>query len=144
MKKSIVVFSLLLLSLSAFSQSITDGTWYSPDKDARIKFFEASGKICGKIVWMKEPITKDGKPKVDKLNPDKSKRNVPIQGFVFLKGFEKDGKNQWDDGTIYDPQSGKTYSSSMELENPNKLNIRGYIGISLIGRTSTFTRATSK
>lgn len=144
MKKSILVFSLLLLSLSAFSQSITDGTWYSPDKDARIKFFEVSGKIYGKIVWMKEPNNKDGKPKVDNLNPDKSKRNVPLQGFVFLKSFEKDGKNQWDNGTIYDPQSGKTYSSSMELENPNKLSIRGYIGISLIGRTSTFTRATSK
>jgi uncharacterized protein (DUF2147 family) len=80
---------------------------------------------------------------VDKLNPEKSKRNVPLQDFVFLKGFEEDGKNEWDDGTIYDPQSGKTYSATMELVNKDKLNLRGYIGISLIGRTSIFTRATT-
>ncbi|MFT6205352.1 MAG: hypothetical protein ACJA1O_002969 [Spirosomataceae bacterium] len=142
MKNLITTCCILFLSLSAFSQALTDGTWYTADKDARVKFYETSEKVYGKIIWMKEP-TKDGKPKVDNLNPDKSKRNVPLQDFVFLKGFEKDGKNEWDDGTIYDPQSGKTYSSSMELENVNKLNVRGYIGISLIGRTSTFTRATS-
>jgi uncharacterized protein (DUF2147 family) len=141
MKNSILTCCILFLSLSAFSQALTDGTWYTADKDGKVKFFEKSGKIYGKLVWMKEPL-ENGKPKLDKLNPDKTQRNVPLQDFVFLKGFEEDGKNEWDDGEIYDPQSGKTYSATMELVNKDKLNLRGYIGISLIGRTSTFTRAT--
>jgi uncharacterized protein (DUF2147 family) len=142
MKSSILTCCILLLSLSVFSQALTDGTWYTADKDGRVKFFEKSGKVYGKLVWMKEPL-KNGKPKLDKLNPDKIQRNVPLQDLVFLKGFEEDGKNEWDDGEIYDPQSGKTYSATMELVSKDKLNLRGYIGISIIGRTSTFTRATS-
>ena len=62
-------------------------------------------------------------------------------GLVFLKGFEKDGENKWDDGEIYDPKNGKTYSSEMTLVSSKQLNVRGYIGISLIGRTSKFTKA---
>jgi uncharacterized protein (DUF2147 family) len=142
MKSSILTCCIFFLSLSAFSQAITDGTWYTADKDGRVKFFEKSGKVYGKLVWMQEPL-ENGKPKLDKLNPDKVQRNVPLQDFVFLKGFEEDGKNEWDDGEIYDPQSGKTYSATMELVSKDKLNLRGYIGISIIGRTSTFTRATS-
>jgi uncharacterized protein (DUF2147 family) len=58
-----------------------------------------------------------------------------------LKNFEKDGEKAWADGTIYDPKSGKTYSSNMKLVSPTQLDVRGYIGISLIGKTSKFTKA---
>lgn len=142
MKNITLLCCLIFTSFSVFSQGLTDGTWYTADKDGKVKFFEKSGKIYGKLVWMAEP-NKNGKPKIDELNPDKSKRNIPLQDLVFLRGFETDGKNKWDDGDIYDPQSGKTYSATMEMVSKDKLNLRGYIGISLIGRTSTFTRATS-
>jgi uncharacterized protein (DUF2147 family) len=57
-----------------------------------------------------------------------------------LSGFKFDGKI-WEDGTIYDPKNGKTYSCIIKSKGPNILDIRGYIGISIIGRTTTWTRA---
>jgi uncharacterized protein (DUF2147 family) len=62
-------------------------------------------------------------------------------GMVLMKDFEYDAKNVWDDGEIYDPKSGKTYSCKMTLIDPDRLEVRGYIGISLIGRTDNWTRA---
>ena len=59
---------------------------------------------------------------------------------VFLQGFEYDENNKWEDGTIYDPQSGKTYSSFMQMLNKNEIEVKGYIGISLIGRSQIWTR----
>jgi uncharacterized protein (DUF2147 family) len=60
---------------------------------------------------------------------------------VLMKDFEYDSKNVWDDGEIYDPKSGKTYSCKMTLTDPRRLEVRGYVGISLIGRTDVWTRA---
>jgi uncharacterized protein (DUF2147 family) len=62
-------------------------------------------------------------------------------GMVLMKDFEYDAKNVWDDGEIYDPKSGKTYSCKMTLTDPDHLEVRGYVGISLIGRTDKWTRA---
>ncbi|MGR3809995.1 DUF2147 domain-containing protein [Jiulongibacter sp. NS-SX5] len=139
MKKIAVIVALMAFSLGSYAQKITEGTWYNEEKTSRVQFYEQNGKLFGKIVWLKEP-TENGKPKVDKNNPKDALKSKPLMGLVFLKGFEKDGDNEWEDGTIYDPRNGKTYSSEMEMVSPDKLNVRGYIGISLIGRTSEFTR----
>ena len=64
----------------------------------------------------------------------------PLIGLVFLQGFEYDENNKWDDGTIYDPKSGKTYSSYMQMLNKNEIEVKGFIGISLIGRSQIWTR----
>ena len=66
-------------------------------------------------------------------------RTQAIVGLVILKGFEFTGK-AWEDGTIYDPKSGKTYSSTIKMKKPNELDSRGYVGISLLGRTTTWTK----
>jgi uncharacterized protein (DUF2147 family) len=58
-----------------------------------------------------------------------------------LKNFVFDGKDEWEDGTIYDPKNGKTYSCYIRYaEYPNLLKIRGYIGVSLLGRTTYWTK----
>ena len=95
--------------------------------------------MCGKIVWLKEPL-RNGKPKLDDNNPEEKLRSRPIQGMVFMKDFNYDENNKWDDGTIYDPKSGKTYSCYMKVLSKDKMEVKGYIGISLIGRTQTWTR----
>ncbi|MBS9525398.1 DUF2147 domain-containing protein [Litoribacter ruber] len=130
-----------LISHNAFSQSADDikGTWYNTEKDAKVEIFQEGDKYYGKIVWLKEP-EENGKPKVDKNNSDKSKRDRPIMGMRLLRDFEFDG-NAWEEGTIYDPKNGKTYSSIIKMKNPNTLEVRGYVGISLIGRTVEWTRA---
>ncbi len=138
-----VLFFLCAFSFSAWAQNNKNtpvGIWMNEDKEARFEIYNCeNNKLCGKLVWLKEP-TRNGKPKVDENNPDKNLQSRPLQGLVFLKGFEPVGSAKWDNGTIYDPKSGKTYSSYMKLNGPDKLEVKGYIGISLIGRSQNWTR----
>lgn len=140
MKNLCFLIGFLLVSFLTQAQDITSGTWYNDKKTAKIQFYEQGGKIFGKIVWLKEP-NENGKPRVDKNNPDAKLKTKPLLGLVFLKNFEKDGEKSWEDGTIYDPENGKTYSCKMTQTSSTTLDVRGYIGISLIGRTSKFTKA---
>ena len=80
----------------------------------------------------------NGKPLMDKNNPDQAKQGQPVLGLEILNGFEFD-KDEWNDGHIYDPESGKTYSCTLSLKDPHTLKVRGYIGISLLGRTEIWT-----
>ena len=93
----------------AFAQDALErNLWYNEEKTAKIQIYKATdGKFYGKVVWLKVPDA-DGKPKVDKNNPDKKKQNDPVLGLVLLKGFKKDGEKGYSDGTIYDPKNGKT------------------------------------
>ncbi|MFM7639839.1 MAG: DUF2147 domain-containing protein [Bacteroidota bacterium] len=121
-----------------------NGKWLNQEGTSHIQIFKATngsfaGKYYGKIVWLKEPL-KNGKPKVDDLNPNPAKRSVPLMNLQILKDFVYDADDkEWEDGTIYDPKNGKTYSCYMTLSG-NKLDVRGYVGISMIGRTSVWTR----
>ena len=151
MKKTAFALMSLVLMMLAFpvnSQGQTykstdiKGIWLNQDEDAKIEIFENGGKYYGKIVWLKTPIDPETqKPKVDKNNPNPSLRNRPTLGLEILKDFTFDGKDEWKDGTIYDPKSGKTYSCYMRMENKNKLKIRGFIGVSMLGRTTYWTRS---
>ncbi len=119
------------------------GIWLNEDKDAHIEIFMKGDKYFGKIVWIKDPIDEEtGKPKLDKHNPDPILKKRPSLGLELLTNFVFDD-DEWEDGDIYDPKSGKTYSCYMEFPdegNLNKLKIRGYVGISLLGRTTYWTR----
>jgi len=141
-KQGFFFLLLLVFTLTSLVQkeAVTPvGTWTNADKQAKFEIYECGSKLCGKIAWMQEP-TRNGKPKVDLNNPDESLKNRPIMGMVFMKNFEQDEKDKWDNGTIYDPQSGKTYSCYMKLLDKNKLEVKGYIGVSLIGRSQVWTR----
>jgi uncharacterized protein (DUF2147 family) len=114
--------------------------WYNEEKTAKVQIYKAvDGKFYGKVVWLKEP-NRDGKPKLDIHNSDKKRQCDPLMGMVVLKQFKKKDATHYEDGTIYDPKIGKTYTSKMELKN-GKLEVRGYIGISIIGRSATWTKA---
>lgn len=144
MKKVFKYFiaTILLISFShiAKAQHI-EGVWLNEEKEGKVEIYKHSdGKYYGKIVWLKEP-NKDGRPKLDANNKDEKLRNEPILGLVILKGFSKDG-DIYTGGTIYDPKNGKTYACKITPKDNNTLSIRGYIGISLIGRTTTWTRTT--
>jgi len=137
------MFGLLLFSTAALAQAKPDrleGLWYNDIKSAKVQITRGSdGKFYGKVVWLKEPL-KNGKPKVDELNQDPKLRTRPRLGLQLLNGFVKDGDDKYDDGTIYDPLNGKTYSCKITYKG-NTLDIRGYIGISLFGRTTVWSRA---
>jgi uncharacterized protein (DUF2147 family) len=145
-KKHFVRFALILLTVVAVgihAKAQTDkieGLWYNDVKSAKIQITkESNGKFYGKVVWLKEPL-KNGKPKVDEMNTDEKLRSRPRLGLPVLADFVKDGDNKYSGGTIYDPNNGKTYSCKMTYKGET-LDIRGYIGISLFGRTTTWSRA---
>jgi uncharacterized protein (DUF2147 family) len=83
-------------------------------------------------------------PKTDKNNPDPTLQNAPLKGYRMLKDFVYSGSDEWAEGSIYDPLNGSTYSCTIKMEDPNTLNIRGYIGVSALGRTDVWKRLAVK
>lgn len=123
------------------------GNWKNGEGTGVIQIYKTtSGHYAGKIVWLKEPIDPDtGKPKLDKRNPDESKRNTPTLGLVNMGSFSYNAEGkEWTDGFIYDPKTGKEYSCKMKLKNANALEVRGYIGLSIFGRTDNWSRQVRK
>lgn len=141
MRKLIFGTFFILLTFSFAAQVNSDiivGTWLTASGNAKVHITREGDKYNGKIVWLKNPTYEDGKPKIDKNNPDKNKQATPLMGLNLLKNFVFDD-DEWTDGTIYDPTNGKTYSCNIKYRD-GKLDLRGYIGISLIGRTQTWFR----
>jgi len=122
------------------------GPWKTDGGDSLLEFFKCGDKICGKITWLKAPNYIDrkdgpvGKTKVDRKNPNPALRNRPILGLEVMKGLTPKGANRWGNGACYDPETGKSYKCKMSLKSPKHLELRGYIGISLIGRDFSLTR----
>ncbi|MCB0700768.1 MAG: DUF2147 domain-containing protein [Chitinophagales bacterium] len=141
LKCLLILPMLMLVQNIVFAQEDPiEGVWFNEEKSAKIKIYRAKNqKFYGKIVWLERP-EEDGKPRVDKNNPDKSKRTEPINGLLILKGFVKDGDKEYEDGTIYDPKNGKTYSCIIK-HNGEELDVRGYVGFSWIGRTTVWSKA---
>lgn len=140
-KKSALIILMAIFSLSAWAQKADAilGTWSNPNGQDHILIFKRGDKFFGKLDWIKFPNDERGKPKTDKNNPDPALRSRPDLGLELLKDFTYDGDNVYSGGTVYDPKNGKTYSCKMTLEG-NSLKIRGYVGISLLGRSVIFTR----
>lgn len=139
-----ITFGFIVLFMSISSLSIAQGedaiigTWLNTEKDGRIEIYKSGNEFFGKIVWLQDP-NENGKPVVDSNNPDESLSSRPILGLPLLEGFTfEDGV--WEDGTIYDPKSGKTYSCVMKLKGDDTLEVRGYVGVSMFGRTVLWSR----
>jgi uncharacterized protein (DUF2147 family) len=134
------IFCFILLSFfSLFGKAqnkSTDivGNYMVPSKDGAIQIYESNGKYFGKII-----LNKDAS-KLDINNPDKEKQKRKVLGLTILNDFTFNGEDTWENGTIYDPKNGKTYSCKITRNTNGDLNIRGFIGFSLLGRTETFTK----
>jgi uncharacterized protein (DUF2147 family) len=141
---------LVLSQINLFAEQPGDailGIWHTTDDKSKVEIFKREKQYCAKIISLKEPNwpTNDkegmgGKPKNDRNNPDPKLRDRPIVGIQFMSNFVHAGKNRWTDGRIYDPEVGKTYKCNMTLVSTNKLEVRGYVGISLLGRTVEWMR----
>jgi uncharacterized protein (DUF2147 family) len=148
MKISIFVMTFLLTAATAFGAGTSDvtGYWKTEGGDSWLEIFRCGDAMCANVAWLKVPKYIDsqdgpvGKMKVDRKNPDPALRNRPILGLQVMKGFTAKDSRRWANGTCYNPQSGKTYKSKMYLASANRLEVRGFIGISLIGKTHILTR----
>lgn len=133
--------TMLFATSAIFAQSADAvmGKWLNKDGDAHIQIYKSGSSYDGKLIWLKNPKDEAGKAKVDVKNPSANLKTRPILGLQLLNNFTYDD-GTWEDGTIYDPKSGKTYSCKMTMNGNDKLNVRGYMGISLIGRTDVWSR----
>ena len=117
------------------------GVWRTEGGKSHVKIDDCGDKLCGKIVWLKEPLDDAGAPKTDHNNPDEGLRKRPIFGLPLLQGFsDGDEPNVWQGGTIYNPEDGETYKSVMTLLSADELKVRGYVGLPLFGKSQLWNR----
>lgn len=135
---ALIAFWLATTAVRATDAPSPIGFWKGDD--ATFEMYESDGKLSAKIVALRDPKTSEGKEKTDIHNPDPSKRSHPIIGLIFISGFAKKSDTHWENGTIYDPKSGNSYSCLMDLQGPDKIQVRGFVGIVSMGRNYIWTR----
>ena len=122
------------------------GRWLVDDKEAVVEIYPCAAAFCGRIAWLKEPLFPPdddggmaGKPKTDRNNPVAARRTDPILGSTVLRDLQFTGSG-WERGRLYDPETGTTYTCRARLTGASRLEIRGYLGFSVLGRTVVWTR----
>ena len=142
MKKTLILIS-LICSSTLFAQQENDilGYWMNEEGDAKIQINKNNEVFSGKIVWLEKPKDENGEWRLDTENPDESLRNRKKLGLQILHNLIWDAdKKEWNNGEIYDAREGDTYSLFARLKDPKTLDLRGYIGFSLFGKTTSWTR----
>jgi uncharacterized protein (DUF2147 family) len=138
-----------LLSLAAPAQTTAPamspvGLWKNIDDEtgkpkALIRILENNGEFKARIEKLFRQPTEDQNPKCDKC--EDARKDQPIVGMTILTGLKQQEGYEYGGGQILDPANGKTYKAKMALEEDGKkLNVRGYIGMPLLGRTQTWLR----
>ena len=145
LNRSQFLFSLVDILYNRTTADFTRGTFRV--KGDTVDIFPAYADFAFRILFWGDDVEEiqtidpeTGKPKLDKNQSDETAKKRPVLGLINIWGFVPKENNVWDEGNIYDPKNGNTYSSTMKLINANTLEVRGYIGVSLIGRTDTWTR----
>lgn len=134
----IILFTYMLVN--SYQNNQIEGVWITQDdetgkKKSEVLLYKNEGKLYGKILNL---LLEEDKGKLC-VNCKGENKNLAIEGMVIVEGLELNGKT-WEEGTILDPKSGKTYSCYITFENNNTLKVRGYIGFSLLGRTQKWIR----
>ncbi len=146
---SLLLGTWLLTAITASAEDSGEilGVWTTACDKGRVEIYKVGETLRGKILSLKEPNWPaddekgmGNKPKSDRNNPDPKLRDRPVVGLEFLNGFTYSGKGRWENGKVYDPENGKTYKCKMTLTSTNRLEVRGFVGFSLIGRTEVWTR----
>jgi len=110
------------------------GTYMTEGSKGKVVIERAGGTYNGKLVWSKTEGA------LDKNNPVKAEQSKKLVGKTILTGFKYAGKGVWDGGKIYDPENGKTYNCKITLKSDGNITVRGFIGVSLLGRNTNWTR----
>ena len=124
---------------NASTQPQALGTWLSADGGTKVRITDCGGKLCGKVVWLSDPVGNDGKPKTDKYNQDESKRSRPLLGVPVVQGMAPDGDNKWS-GQIYNADDGKTYQAHVTVIGAGAMNVQGCV-LGFLCKSQKWTRA---
>ena len=139
-KTSIVIVALFFVTFFYGQNQTVIGKWKTIDDETGkaksiVEIYEKSGKIYGKVI---EILEEEHKKKVCS-NCSGEDKNKPVLGMVIIKGLTKDGKG-YANGKILDPKNGKLYKCFITLDEKDKLEVRGFIGISVFGRSQYWYR----
>jgi uncharacterized protein (DUF2147 family) len=143
----IAFFVLILLNYSLVFAETPDavlGVWKNGEGTGMVQIYKKGDRYFGRVVWLKVTTNPDGTPRLDINNPDEKLRTRPLKGLENLRDFVFKGDGRWEDGNIYDPKTGNDYSATMKLTDENTLEVRGFIGVSLFGRTDVWKRQIKK
>ncbi len=119
----------------------TTGIWIDDTGQGAIEILPCGQQLCGRIVWLKDPLAKNGRPLTDALNPNTGQRQRPICGLQVIGNLQAQSGGAWDNGWIYDPKEGKSYDVEIMLRAPDKLQVKGYLGVKFLSETFVWTRA---
>ena len=143
MKKWFLLLS-LFLGLQSFAQNEILGLWYNDIKSSKIEIYKENDMYYGRIVWLEDPTNSDGStPRVDEFNEDPELEKRPLMNLVILKNLRWNTEDkEWQQGTIYDPNNGKTYECYCLMQEDGSLYFKGYVlGITWLGRSTVWTRS---
>jgi Delta7-sterol 5-desaturase len=124
-----IIVAATLVAATSGAQEIV-GEWATQGYAARVRIESCTDNaqlICGTIAWLWEPVDDNGTPIVDRNNPSPELRNRPIVGLSILNDFRMRDAAHWAEGTIYDPESGRTYNASLTFRSSDTLELEGCV-----------------
>jgi uncharacterized protein (DUF2147 family) len=132
-------FGMLALSAAAAPAASVEGNWLTQEKTGIVAIARCGDALCGRLVWLRITPSDNNPQAIDNRNPAPELRGRKLCGMTLMWGFRPDGPDRWG-GAIYDPASGSTYRATMTLRPDGRLDMRGYVLVSLFGRSEAWTR----
>lgn len=129
-----------LAGSAADAPVVPQGVWMMQNGKAAVEFYACDTSLCGRLVWGRPDQYPDGIAR-DRRNPDPGRRDRDLCGLRVIWGLDWQGGGDWTGGRVYDPTSGETYGARLRVEGPQRLRVRGYVGIPWIGRSQTWQPA---
>ncbi len=123
------------------------GVWYNDSGRGAVEIRPCgpsgrdANKLCGFIVWLKNPNFKDGRPLFDGYNSDPSKRKRPICGLPVLGNLQRSSEGGYDFGWVYDPEQGQSFDAAIQLRSADRLIMTGYKGMKFFSKSFVWKRA---
>jgi len=144
LKKAAVAFVLATASILAMAQATPAGLWKTIDDDGKtekstVRIVNTGGVLSGKVEHITDPAKADEKC----IKCDDDRKDKPIVGMTIISGAKQDPEetNKWVGGQILDPAKGSSYKLILTIiDGGKKLDVRGYIGSPMFGRTQTWIR----
>lgn len=136
-----VLLGVTLGQVSLYAQNMPpEGVWLHSNERIQVRIGPCEENLCGKIIWLKNPDGEKDSPIADSENPDPDQRGRPVIGMTVLWGLVRNGADLWTEGTIYNPDDGKTYSARITMASPDRLSVQVYKFLPLFGETQVWTR----
>lgn len=144
-KRLLPAFALGMAAFSTMGHARPElGVWYDDSGDGAVEIYicaDDPNRLCGRIVWLKDPLNDEGVPKFDRYNPKPDLQGRPICGLPVIGNLGLMSDGTFDGGWIYDPKAGKSYSVALKLAEPDRLVVTGYLGVKMMGKSFTWSRA---